>query len=40
MSPTIADKGYINQRVTIERRVALVEKLYAEPAAAEVIGVD
>jgi feruloyl-CoA synthase len=25
----ITDKGYINQRATLERRKALVEKLYA-----------
>ena len=27
----LTDKGYINQRVTLERRSALVEALYAEP---------
>jgi feruloyl-CoA synthase len=33
----ITDKGYINQRAVLERRAALVEKLYASPAPAEVI---
>jgi feruloyl-CoA synthase len=33
----ITDKGYINQRAVLERRAALVEQLYAEPPAAEVI---
>jgi feruloyl-CoA synthase len=33
----ITDKGYINQRAVLERRKALVEKLYAEPAGADVI---
>ena len=33
----ITDKGYINQRAVLERRAALVEKLYAEPAAPEVV---
>ena len=33
----ITDKGYINQRAVLERRAALVERLYAEPPAAEVI---
>jgi feruloyl-CoA synthase len=33
----ITDKGYINQRAVLERRAALVEKLYAAPAAPEVI---
>ncbi len=36
----LTDKGYINQRVTIERRAALVERLYAEPAADDVIRID
>ena len=27
----ITDKGYVNQRATLERRSALVERLYAEP---------
>ena len=33
----ITDKGYINQRAVLARRVALVERLYAEPADAAVI---
>jgi feruloyl-CoA synthase len=33
----LTDKGYINQRATLERRVALVDRLYAEPAMPEVI---
>jgi feruloyl-CoA synthase len=33
----ITDKGYINQRAVLARRSALVERLYAEPADAEVI---
>jgi len=33
----ITDKGYINQRAVLERRAALVERLHAEPPAAEVI---
>lgn len=36
----ITDKGYINQRATLERRRALVERLYAEPAADDVIVID
>ncbi len=36
----LTDKGYINQRVTIERRAALVEALYAEPPGSEVILID
>lgn len=36
----LTDKGYINQRVTIERRAALVERLYADPAASDVIRID
>ena len=36
----LTDKGYINQRVTIERRAALVERLYADPAATDVIRID
>jgi feruloyl-CoA synthase len=27
----ITDKGYINQRAVLERRAALVDKLYASP---------
>jgi feruloyl-CoA synthase len=33
----LTDKGYINQRAGLERRAALVERLYGEPAAADVI---
>jgi feruloyl-CoA synthase len=33
----ITDKGYINQRAVLERRAAMVEKMYADPPAAEVI---
>ena len=33
----ITDKGYINQRAVLERRAALVGKLYADPAPPEVI---
>jgi len=33
----ITDKGYINQRAALQRRQALVEKLYADPPAEEVI---
>jgi feruloyl-CoA synthase len=33
----ITDKGYVNQRATLDRRAALVERLYAEPPAADVI---
>ena len=33
----ITDKGYINQAAVLARRAALVEMLYSEPAAAEVI---
>jgi feruloyl-CoA synthase len=33
----ITDKGYINQRAVLERRARLVETLYSNPAAAEVI---
>ena len=33
----LTDKGYINQRVTIERRADLVRKLYAEPMAEDII---
>ena len=30
----ITDKGYLNQRAVLTRRAALVERLYADPAAA------
>jgi len=33
----ITDKGYVNQRAVLDRRAALVERLHAEPRAAEVI---
>jgi len=33
----ITDKGYINQRAVLERRAALIEKLYADSPAPEVI---
>jgi feruloyl-CoA synthase len=33
----ITDKGYINQRAVLERRAALVERLYAEPAPPEIV---
>jgi len=33
----LTDKGYINQRAGLERRAALVERLYQEPVAEDVI---
>jgi feruloyl-CoA synthase len=33
----ITDKGYVNQRATLERRAALVEALYAARPDAQVI---
>src|ERR1700686_1525271 len=33
----LTDKGYINQRAGLERRAALVERLYADPPGEEVI---
>lgn len=33
----ITDKGYVNQRATLERRAALVEALYAEPPGPGVV---
>ena len=36
----ITDKGYINQRATLERRAALVALLYRDPPAAGVIAID
>lgn len=33
----ITDKGYVNQRATLDRRAALVDRLYAEPPAPDVI---
>jgi feruloyl-CoA synthase len=35
----ITDKGYVNQRATLERRDALVQALYATPAGDGVISV-
>lgn len=35
----ITDKGYINQRAVLDRRAAIVERLYAEPSDAAVIGI-
>ena len=35
----ITDKGYVNQRATLDRRAALVERLYADPPAPDVIAV-
>ncbi len=36
----LTDKGYINQRAGLERRGALVTRLYAEHPAADVILID
>ncbi len=36
----LTDKGYINQRAALHRRAALVQQLYAEPPADEVIVID
>jgi feruloyl-CoA synthase len=33
----LTDKGYINQRASLERRAALVQAVYAEPPGPEVI---
>jgi feruloyl-CoA synthase len=33
----ITDKGYVNQRATLERRVALVEALFADPPGPDLI---
>ena len=33
----LTDKGYINQRATLDRRAALVERLYADPPGDDVI---
>jgi feruloyl-CoA synthase len=35
----ITDKGYVNQRLVLTRRSALVDALYASAPSAEVIGV-
>ena len=36
----LTDKGYVNQRATLDRRAALVERLYSDPAGEGVILVD
>lgn len=36
----LTDKGYINQRAGLERRAALVERLYREPPADDVIMIE
>jgi feruloyl-CoA synthase len=36
----ITDKGYINQRATLDRRAALVEVLHADPPPPNVIVID
>ena len=36
----LTDKGYINQRAGLERRAALVEKLYADHPAEDVISLN
>jgi feruloyl-CoA synthase len=36
----ITDKGYINQRATLERRRELVERVYTEPAPRDVIVIE
>jgi feruloyl-CoA synthase len=33
----ITDKGYVNQRATLERRKALVDDLYTNPAPETII---
>jgi len=33
----LTDKGYINQRAGLERRAALVEKLYADKPGEDII---
>ena len=33
----ITDKGYVNQRATLERRKALVDALYANPPGEGVV---
>jgi len=33
----VTDKGYINQRAVLERRRALVDRLYAESPRGEVL---
>jgi feruloyl-CoA synthase len=36
----LTDKGYINQRAGLERRAALVERLYREPVEDDVIVIE
>ncbi|MGH6814646.1 MAG: feruloyl-CoA synthase [Hyphomicrobiaceae bacterium] len=36
----ITDKGYVNQRAVLDRRHAQIERLYANPAPADVIAID
>ena len=36
----ITDKGYVNQRATLENRHALVERLFADPPGADVLCID
>ena len=36
----LTDKGYINQRAGLDRRAVLVERLYANPPASDVIVLD
>ena len=36
----ITDKGYINQRATMERRAKLVDLLYATPPPDDVVEID
>jgi feruloyl-CoA synthase len=36
----LTDKGYINQRASLDRRAALVERVFAEPAGEDVILID
>jgi feruloyl-CoA synthase len=36
----ITDKGYVNRRAALERRVKLVDAFYAEPPGAGVLRLD
>jgi feruloyl-CoA synthase len=36
----VTDKGYVNQRRVLERRAALVDRLYEDPAPSDVIVID
>ncbi len=36
----VTDKGYINQRCALERRSALVERLYGEPPDSDVMVIE